>query len=69
MVLAPQDKYLDALKKHTEKDTKVTMEDVTAGKGEIYDTTMLLISIFGMGKGKEDQLDMIPQALKTVQCG
>merc|ERR1711954_435837 len=61
LVLAPQDKYLDALKKHTVKDTIVSMEDVTAGEEEIYDTTTLLLSIFGMGKGKKDQPDMITQ--------
>ena len=69
IVLATKDKYMEAIKKHTVRDPIVSMEDVTAGEEEIYDTTTLLISIFGMGKDKEDQPDLIAQALKPVQCG
>ena len=33
MVLTSVDKYLDGLKQHTQKDTQVTLQDVTRGGG------------------------------------
>ena len=62
------DKYLDGQKRHTQKDTQVTLQDVTRGEELIYDTTTLLISIFGIGKEYEGQPDLIAQALKPVYC-
>ena len=68
MVLTTVDSYFEGLLPNTEKDTPVSLEEVTVGEELIYNTTALHISIFGIGKDGEVQPDLITQALNPVFC-
>ena len=61
--------YVDALTKHTVKDTQVSIEDIRSLEPMLYDQTAALVRIFALGNDSLGEKDRIVQALKPVICG